>query len=441
MIEIKNGTLFFDGCDTTELAATYGTPLYVYSESVMQEHFDEIRRDFLDRWPGSRAAYAAKAFCTVGMCKLVERAGLCIDVVSGGELYTALAAGFPPERIEFNGNNKLPRELELAVEHGVGRIIVDAPHELETIEALCAARGRRMKVLYRVTPGVKADSHDYIVTGKKDSKFGFPLDEEIIYPAVARALEAPHIDFLGFHFHVGSQLFDVEPYVQATEAVLELVRQVKQRFGAPVRELNLGGGFGIRYTTEQRRPYRDYLDPMLERIAACYDELGMPRPAVVIEPGRSIVGDAGLTLYTVGSIKEIPGVRKYVSVDGGMTDNIRPALYQAVYRGMLANRAGEEAEETVTVCGKCCESGDILLRDAELPRARTGDVLAVFSTGAYGYSMASNYNCNPIPAVVLARAGQHRLMVRRQSYEDLIRNQIPEGEETPETGEYHANAD
>lgn len=426
MIEIKNGRLFFDGCDTTALARNYGTPLYVYSESIIQDHFDELKRDFLSRWPGARVAYAAKAFCTTGMCRLVERAGMCIDVVSGGELFTALAAGFPAERIELNGNNKLQSELDLAVEHDVGRIIVDGPHELDAIEAICAARGKRMKVLYRVTPGVKADSHDYIVTGKKDSKFGFPLDEDIIYPAVERALAAPHIDFLGFHFHVGSQLFDVAPYVQALDAVLSVVRQVKERFGFITKELNLGGGFGICYTTEERRPYRYFLEPMLTRIASFCDELELPYPAVVIEPGRSIVGDAGLTLYTVGSIKEIRGGRKYVSVDGGMTDNIRPALYQAVYRGTLANKADREPEEVVTVCGKCCESGDIILSNTTLPKAEQGDILAVFSTGAYGYSMASNYNCNPIPAVVLVHKGSERLMVRRQSYEDLIRNQITE---------------
>ena len=426
MIETKNATLFFDGCDTTALARKYGTPLYVYSESILQSHFDELRRDFLSLWPGARVAYAAKAFCTTGMCRLVEQAGMCIDVVSGGELYTALAAGFPPERIEFNGNNKLPGELEMAVEHGVGRIIVDGAHELEAIESICAARGKRMKVLYRVTPGVKADSHDYIVTGKKDSKFGFPLEEDVIYPAVEQAIAAPHVDFLGFHFHVGSQLFDVDPYVQALEAVLQVVAQVKERFGVVAEELNLGGGFGIRYTTEERRPYRYFLEPMLTRIAAFYDGLGLPRPAVVIEPGRSIVGDAGLTLYTVGSIKEIRGVRKYVSVDGGMTDNIRPALYQAVYQGMLANKADQEPQEVVTVCGKCCESGDVLLRDVKLPQAEPGDILAVFSTGAYGYSMASNYNCIPIPAVVLVHEGTDRLMVRRQNYEDLIRNQLTE---------------
>lgn len=424
MTETREGKLFFDGCDMTELARRYGTPLYVCSATAIKGHLAELRRDLVERWPGARVAYAAKAFCTTGMCRLVEREGMCIDVVSGGELYTALASGFPPERIEFNGNNKLPQELELAVERGVGRIIVDGTDELELLEALCAAKRREMKVLLRVTPGVKADSHDYIITGKKDSKFGFPLEEGGVDRAIAAAMASPYVRLLGFHFHIGSQLLDRGPYVQAVEAVLELVRRARADHGLEVSELNLGGGFGITYTDEERKPYRYYLDPMLERIAACFDGLGLPRPAVVVEPGRSVVGDAGLTLYTVGAVKEIPGVRKYVAVDGGMTDNIRPALYQAVYRGALAGRMDEPADETVTVCGKCCESGDILMRDVSLPAPRRGDVLAVFSTGAYCWSMASNYNSIPIPAVVMVEQGRDELMVRRQSYDDLLSRQM-----------------
>ncbi len=424
MIETRNGTLFFDGCDTTQLAQKYGTPLYGYSQTAIEELFAELRRDFIDGWPGARVAYAAKSFFCLGMARLVANAGMCLDVVSGGELNTALAAGFPAERIEFNGNNKLISELELAVESGVGRIIVDGAHELEDIEAICKVKGKRMKVLYRVTPGVKADSHDYIITGKKDSKFGFPLDEDVIYPAVEAAIRSPYVDFLGFHFHLGSQLFEISPYIQAIEIVLDLVRQVKARYGVDTRELNLGGGFGITYTNEERMPYREYLAPMMERVAACFDEMGVPRPALVVEPGRSIAGDAAITLYTIGSIKEIKDVRKYASVDGGMTDNIRPALYQAVYRSTLANKADMPAEETVTICGKCCESGDVIIRDAQLPKVERGDCLAVFSTGAYGYTMASNYNGIPIPAVVLVKDGQEELMVRRQSYQDVIACQL-----------------
>ena len=419
-MEIRDNTLYFDGCDTTALARTYGTPLYVYSQTALEDRFRSLHTEFLDKWPNTRAAYAAKALCTPALLRLVRDAGLCVDVVSGGELTCALSAGFPPERIEFNGNNKLPAELELAVEHGVGRIILDGLQELPLLESICARKGKKMKVLYRVTPGVRADTHDYIITGKKDSKFGIPLDEDILYPAVQAAIDSPWVDLLGFHFHVGSQLFEVRPYLEALEVVLGLVKETRDRFGYAVTELNVGGGFGIRYTDEAPRGYGWYLDPVMERIEAFFRDLGLPRPAVVTEPGRSVVGEAGITLYTVGAIKEIPGVRKYVAVDGGMTDNIRPALYQAKYRAIAANKAEEPAAETVTVCGKCCESGDILLRDAALPALEGGDLLAVLSTGAYGYSMASNYNSSPIPAVVLVKEGRSGLMVRRQTWEDLL---------------------
>jgi len=422
--EIKGNTLYFDGCDATELARQYGTPLYVFSETDIVSRVQELRACFLDKWPGSRAAYACKAFCTPAILKLMAREGMCIDVVSGGELYAAIQAGFPAEGIEFNGNNKLPSELEMAVDYGIGRIIIDGLQELALIESICKAKNKQMKVLYRVTPGVKADTHDYIITGKKDSKFGIPLDDEIIYPAIQAAIESPWVDFLGVHFHVGSQLFEVRPFLEAIDTSLKLMKGTRERFGVDMAELNLGGGFGVTYTTEQRQPYSYFLDPMMEKIAAFCDAEGFARPALVIEPGRSIVAEAGMSLYTVGSIKDIPGVRKYVSIDGGMTDNIRPALYQAVYEGILANKADSVPSETVSVCGKCCESGDILMKDTLLPPAEAGDILAMFSTGAYGFSMASNYNLNPIPAVVLTKQGQSELIVKRQSYEQLMQNAV-----------------
>ena len=422
--EIKNNTLYFDGCDTTELAKQYGTPLYVFSENDIVGRFRELRACFLEKWPGSRVAYACKAFCTPAMLKLVEREGMCIDVVSGGELYAAIRAGFPAERIEFNGNNKLPSELEMAIDYGIGRIIIDSLQELALIEKLCAAKNKRVKVLYRVTPGVQADTHDYIITGKKDSKFGLPMDDEIIYPSIKGAIDSEWVDFLGVHFHVGSQLFEVRPYLEAIDVVLNLMKQTRERFGYDMTELNLGGGFGVTYTTEERQPYEYFLAPAMEKIAAFCDAEGFARPALVVEPGRSIVAEAGINLYTIGSIKDIPGVRKYVSVDGGMTDNIRHALYQAVYAGVLANKAEEPADDVVTVCGKCCESGDVLMRDAKLAKAQPGDILAMFTTGAYGFSMASNYNNNPIPAAVLVKDGRSDLIIRRQSYEDIIANAI-----------------
>ena len=419
-ITSREGRMFIEGCGAEDLARAYGTPLYVYSEPDIVDKCRGIRREFLDKYEDTRAAYAAKAFCTMGMVKLVEREGLCLDVVSGGELDTALQAGFPPERIEFNGNNKLPAELEMAVEAGIGRIIVDGLQELSLLEGICAARGRKMKVLFRVTPAVDSHTHAYISTGKKDSKFGIPMDPEILWPLVERALSSQWVDFLGFHFHVGSQLHENGSHLAALETVLDLSGEMWRRWKRPVRELNIGGGFSARYLPgEPRQPWSYFLDPVMERVEARFSALGLPRPAVVIEPGRSIVAEAGLTLYTVGSVKDIPGVRKYVSVDGGMTDNIRPALYQAAYTVAAATRMDEAARETVTVCGKCCESGDILARDVSLPPVEAGDLLAVYTTGAYGYSMASNYNSNPIPAAVLVKEGRAEVLVRRQSYADM----------------------
>ena len=421
---MEKNKLYFDGCDVTELAKKYGTPLYVMSETEIVNRFAALRKEFLEKYENTRVAYAAKAFFTMAMAKLAEREGMCIDVVSGGELYTALKAGFPPERIEFNGNNKLTKELRLAVKSGIGRIIIDGFGELAKLEAICKEENRRMSVLFRITPGIKADTHDYIVTGKKDSKFGFPPEDEILMEQIRQAIESEYIDFKGLHFHVGSQLFDNRPYLQALEVILELVKKIREKFGVEVSELNFGGGFGIRYTDEERRPYAYFLDPMMERLEQFCREESFPHPAVVIEPGRSVVGEAGISVYTIGQIKDIKGVRKYVSVDGGMTDNIRPALYQSVYSGVIANKADEEKTETVTVCGKCCESGDILIRDLQVPVPEEGDIFAVFSTGAYGYSMASNYNRNSIPPVVLVKDGKSRLIVKGQDEEDLIRNDL-----------------
>lgn len=426
--EIKDGNLYFDGCNTIELAKEYKTPLYIMSETAIVEKCEEIRNSFLDKYENTRAAYAAKAFLTLGMCKLVEREGLCLDVVSGGELYTAIKADFPAEKIEFNGNNKSIEELEMAIDYGIGRIIVDGLDELDLIEKICKEKGKKTNILYRITPGVRSDSHDYIVTGKKDSKFGIPLYNAIIYPAVEKAIKSQYIDFLGFHFHVGSQLHDHASHLGALDITLNLIKETMNKFDFTPKELNIGGGFGIRYTdADNKKPYSYFLDPMMEKIQKFSDDMGIQRPAVVIEPGRSIVGEAGITLYTIGTIKEIPGIRKYVSVDGGMTDNIRPALYQAVYEGIIANKADLPKKETVTISGKCCESGDILIRDIKIPTPERGDTFAILSTGAYCYTMASNYNRNQIPAVVLVKDGKSQLMVKRQSYDDIIMNDlIPE---------------
>ncbi len=423
--EIKDGILYFDGCSTVDLAKQYGTPLYVMSEGDIEDKMREIKTCFLDKYPNTRAAYASKAFCTMAIYKICEKEGFCIDIVSGGELHTAIKAGFPAERIEFNGNNKLPQEIEEALDYGIGRFIVDGLQEVALIEAICKEKGKTANILFRVTPGVAASTHDYITTGKKDSKFGIPLDEDVFFPQVEAAIKAEHINFLGLHFHVGSQLFDNAPFLQALDIILDKVAEIKKRFDYDIKELNLGGGFGATYIDEERKSYAYFLAPMMERIEAFFTELGVERPAVVIEPGRSIVAEAGLSLYTIGSIKDIRDIRKYVSVDGGMTDNIRPALYQAEYEGLVANKASEPKDDKVTICGKCCESGDILIKDCMITgTAKAGDLFAMFSTGAYGFSMASNYNSNPIPAVVLVKDGKSELIVKRQSYDDIIKNQV-----------------
>jgi len=424
-IEIRNNTLIFDGCNTVELAEKYGTPLYVMSETAIVEKCKEIRENFLDKYEKTRAAYASKAFLTLSMCKIIEREGLCMDVVSGGELYTAIKANFPAEKIEFNGNNKSVEELELAVDYNIGRIIVDGLDELGIIEKVCREKGKKMSILYRITPGVKSDSHDYIVTGKKDSKFGIPLDDEVIFPAIEQAISSEYVDFLGFHFHVGSQLHNNESHLQALDIALKLIKDTKDKYNFVTPELNIGGGFGIKYTgSDDKKPYAYFLDPMMERIENFCKDLNITRPEIVIEPGRSIVGEAGITLYTIGTIKDIKGIRKYVSVDGGMTDNIRPALYQAVYEGVIANKAEEPKTDVVTICGKCCESGDILIRDAKIANAERGDIFAVFSTGAYGYTMASNYNKNPMLATVLVKEGKSEVIVKRQTFDHMIANEV-----------------
>ncbi len=423
--EIKNNILYFDGCDTVELAKKYGTPLYVMSETAIVEKCREIRDAFLNKHERTRAAYAGKAFLTLSMCKIIEREGLCMDVVSGGELYTAIKANFPPEKIELNGNNKSIEELELAIGYNIGRIIVDGLDELEIIESICKGKGTKTSILYRITPGVKSDSHDYIVTGKKDSKFGIPLDDEVIFPAIERAINSPYVNFMGFHFHVGSQLHNNDSHLKALETALKLIKDTIDKYNYVTPELNIGGGFGIKYTDEDdKKSYAYFLDPMMEKIDEFSKEQNIKRPEIVIEPGRSIVGEAGITLYTIGTIKDIKGIRKYVSVDGGMTDNIRPALYQAKYESIIANKAGMPNTDMVTISGKCCESGDILIKDANLASAERGDILAVFSTGAYGHSMASNYNKNPIPATVLVKDGKSEIIVKRQTYDHMIANEV-----------------
>ena len=428
MKKIIDNIFYFDGCSVVDLAEKYGTPLYIYSENIILSKISEIKDSFLEKYENTRAAYAGKAFLTLSMCKLLEREGMCLDVVSGGELYTAVKADFPSEKIEFNGNNKSPEEIEMALDYNIGRLIVDNIYELELLEKKCKEKNTKANILFRITPGVSSDTHKYITTGTKDSKFGIPLDESIIFPSIKKALDSKYINFLGFHYHVGSQLFDNSSHVGALDAVLQLIKEVKERFNYNIKEFNMGGGFGIKYTEkDDPKPISYFVDPMMEKLNKLCNDIGILRPAVVMEPGRFIVGEAGIQIYTVGSIKEIPNIRTYVSVDGGMTDNIRPGLYQAEYTGFLGSRADDKKNTLVTISGKCCESTDILIEDLNIPKPEPEDLLVVLSTGAYGYSMANNYNKIPIPAVVMVNNGKSNIIVNRQTYDNMIcREVIPD---------------
>jgi diaminopimelate decarboxylase len=422
---ISSDRLYLDGVDLVELAAREGTPLYVVSESMVRERCAAIRSDFLEKYPGTSAYYASKAFQTLDMCRIVTQEGLGLDVVSGGELFAALKAGVNPERIVFHGNAKSAGELEYALRAGVGRIVSDNLTEVAEVERIAASLGRRQALLYRITPGVDSHTHRFISTGSLDSKFGIPLDASVRDRYMRAVLDAPHLDFKGFHFHIGSQLLDNFSHLAATGVALKLMAEVKSSYGFETRELVLGGGFGIDYLPSDTAPGLSYfLDPMMALIAEKTTEEGLLMPRLSIEPGRWIIGEAGLTLYEVRSVKTIPGIRTYVGVDGGMADNIRPALYEAKYHGLLANKAGLTPAETVTIAGKCCETGDILIRDLALPDPRPGDILAVFATGAYNHSMASNYNRIPRPPVVMTNNGRYRISVRRETWDDLVQREV-----------------
>jgi diaminopimelate decarboxylase len=418
----NKGHLEIGGIDAIDLAMNYGTPLYVYDVALIRERARGFKHTFEKEKIKAQVAYASKAFSTMAMIQLAEEEGLSLDVVSGGELYTAIAAGFPAERIHFHGNNKSSEELAMALEHRIGCIVVDNFHELELLKSICAEKNTTMKILLRVTPGIEAHTHDYILTGQEDSKFGFDLQNGQAKSALENALENQYLDVLGLHCHIGSQIFDPTGFLLATQKIFEKMASWKQELKFEAKVLNLGGGFGIRYTKEDEpiKPSQ-YVEEIIAEVKKLADHYKLSLPEIWIEPGRSLVGDAGITLYRVGSSKEVPGVRKYLAVDGGMSDNIRPALYQAKYEAVIANKPLAAVKETVSIAGKCCESGDMLIWDLPLPEIGEEDILAVFCTGAYGYSMANNYNRLPRPAVVFVENGEARLVVKRETYEDIVR--------------------
>lgn len=424
--ENKNGSLYFSGCEVEKLAEKYGTPLYVVSEDNIRAKCREVRESFLNKYPNTKVFYASKAFLTMEMCKILKEEGLGLDVVSGGELFVALKGGINPKNIIFHGNNKTIAEIIMAIEKGVGRVVVDSIAELILLDELAIKHNKVVDILFRITPNIDSKTHKYISTGQKDSKFGIPLNEIIIKEAIRKVIDSKNLRFKGIHFHVGSQLFDNSNHLQAIENTAQLMRVIKEDMGLEIEELNVGGGFGIKYVEiDEVKPLCYFVDAIMDKIHEKCAEYNLKLPKVFIEPGRWLVGEAGITLYTLGTIKQIPEVRTYVSVDGGLSDNPRTALYNAKYEAYIVSKLNCKRDTVVTIAGKCCESGDILIWDLMVPSSiARGDILAVMSTGAYNYSMSSNYNKIPMPAVVMLKAGTDRVIVKRQSYEDLIVREV-----------------
>ena len=423
----EKGHLEIGGADCVALAEQFSTPLYVFDEAyirrMMRIYQDTINTEYQGK---GLVLYASKAFSCEAVYSIARSEGIGVDIVSGGELYTALRAGFPADKITMHGNNKLPYEIEQALDARIGMIVVDSHSEADFIEQEAEKRGIVQNVLIRINPGVEAHTHAYVQTATPDSKFGFSVANGAAEEMTGYVLSKPHLRLHGYHCHIGSQIFEKQSFVLAVRKNLAFMAEMKAKLGFEADSLNMGGGFGIWYAEGDAMidvdGYADYLRALISTVKEGCEELGLRLPYLYLEPGRSIVGEAGITLYTVGAIKEIPGIRNYIAIDGGMFDNPRYALYQSKYTAILANRAAEEATELVSIAGKCCESGDLIGVDFNLPKANTGDILAVLSTGAYNYSMASNYNRNLIPPVVLVKDGKAEYIVKPQSYEDLVRN-------------------
>ena len=418
--------LTIGGADTLELAKKFGTPVIVYDENEIRKNCRAFVSSVEDNYGGNGLVlYASKAFSCKEMYRLVNSENMGVDVVSGGELYTALSTGFPAEKIYFHGNNKKYDEIEYAVDSGVGRIVVDNLTELETLNKIACEKGKKVGIMFRIKPGIDAHTHNFIRTGQIDSKFGLALETGEAMQGVKEALKMEHIELKGLHCHIGSQIFDIDPFELAAQVMLKFMKNIKDETGVVLSELNLGGGFGIKYLVDDKpQPYTEYMRRVAKTVKASAEEYGLPVPFILIEPGRSVVGAAAVTLYTVGAVKHIPEVRTYVSIDGGMGDNPRYILYQSSYKVVCANKMNEEKTLTATVAGKCCESGDLIQENVKLPQVEPGDTLAVLSTGAYNYSMASNYNRIPRPPVVMVKDGEARLIIKGESYEDLVRNDI-----------------
>lgn len=424
-MDINQDELYIGGVSSSHLCKNFGTPLYVIDEQLLRDKCKKYYKAFGLKKGINKVAYAGKAFLTIAMCQVINEEGLNLDVVSGGELFTAYKSDFPMEKILFHGNNKTTEEIKMGIELKVGIFVVDNFYEMEKINEIAKVNNKIQKIFLRITPGIEAHTHEYIKTGQIDSKFGFNLISDDVINAVKKSIEFSNIELVGLHAHIGSQIFEIKPYEDEVDVMLNLIKDIKEKTGHEIKELDLGGGFGIYYTNgDEPRKIEDFCSIILKRAEEKAKELEINLPSLIIEPGRSIIGNAGTTLYTIGAIKNIEGVRKYVSVDGGMTDNVRPSLYHAEYQCAIANKMNDNSNERVTIAGKCCESGDILIKNVEISKAVSGDILAVASTGAYGYSMSSNYNKAQKPAVVFVAGGNAKLVCKRQSYEELIENEL-----------------
>lgn len=422
----EEGHLTIGGIDTISLAKEYGTPLYVMDEDVIRNNCRKFKESIDKYYDGEGlVCYASKVFCCRAMCKIAIEEKIGLDVASEGELYTAISVGFPTDKICLHGNNKSDNELTLALSHGVGHIVVDNLYELERLDKIAEKLHKKANIMFRVKPGIDAHTHSFIQTGQIDSKFGLALETGEAFEAVKTAISLENVNLRGLHCHIGSQIFEIEPFELAAKVMLNFIAKIKNELDYEISELDLGGGFGIKYVENDNPPdYEAYMQRVSSVVNSECESLGIKRPFIMIEPGRSIAGPAGITLYTAGAVKEIPGIRTYVSVNGGMIDNPRYILYQAEYEALVANKAGEEKTEVVTLAGRCCESGDLIGENMPIQKVEPGDTIAVLATGAYNYSMSSNYNRLPKPPVVMVKGGKTKVVVKRENLEDIIRNDI-----------------
>jgi len=420
----ENGNLSIGGVDTVELVKEFKTPLYVMDQELIETTIDKMKAAFKSTRFNTRIAYAGKAFLSTGMIKLVESKGLDLDVVSGGELYTAHKAGFPMNKVHLHGNNKLVNEIEMAVEFGIDTIVVDNEDEIDKIERICREKGKKQAVLVRIDPGIEAHTHHYIKTSGLTSKFGISLFQDNLFDIIKRLNDSEWIEFKGFHTHIGSQIFQSAFFIFALDEIFKYLDKLKKELGIVVHTVNMGGGFGVYYKEgDDPKPIEEVLSEIITYTEAMEIKYQIGFKELCIEPGRSIVGNAGTTLYEVGGIKETVGGKTYVFIDGGMSDNIRTALYQAEYEAGVVNKLNDTDVREITLAGKLCESGDIIIEKGKLPKAtEIGDIVAVTTTGAYCYTMSSNYNRMMRPAVVFVKDGKAKVAVKRETLDDLIRN-------------------